>query len=70
MHLEFAADTDKPVIWRGADPFVVKTNLSDVKIRKDFELDLINRLNINKKRCINIFKTKNNKKFVQKSNKI
>jgi hypothetical protein len=30
LHLEFAADTDKPVIWRGADPFVVITNLSDV----------------------------------------
>jgi len=30
LHLEFAADTDKPVIWRGADPFVVKTNLSGV----------------------------------------
>ena len=46
---------------------VFKTNLPDVKIRKDFELDLINRLNINKKRCINIFKTKNNKKFVFKN---
>jgi hypothetical protein len=43
---------------------VFKCDLNDEKNRKFDELDLINRLNINKKRCLNIFKTKKSKKFI------
>jgi hypothetical protein len=43
---------------------VFKTGLDDIKIRKFQELDLINRFNTNKIRCINNFKTRKSKKFV------
>ena len=43
---------------------VFKTGLENIKIRKYQELDLINRFNINKIRCMNTFKAKKNKKFV------
>jgi hypothetical protein len=45
---------------------VFRADLSDTKLRKYLELDLINRLNINKKRCINTFKSNLNKKFIFK----
>ena len=43
---------------------VFKTGLENIKIRKYQELDLINRFNINKIRCMNTFKAKKNNKFV------
>ena len=43
---------------------VFKTGLDNIKFRKYQELDLINRFNINKIRCINTFRAKKNKKFI------
>lgn len=45
---------------------VFRTDLYEIQTRKYLELDLINRLNINKKRCLNLFKSKLNKKFIFK----
>ena len=45
---------------------VFRAELYDINIRKNYELDLINRFNINKKRCINIIKSKYNKNFIFK----
>ena len=43
---------------------VFRADLYDTIVRKNYELDLINRFNINKKRCINIIKSKYNKNFI------
>ena len=43
---------------------VFKSNLEDSKIRKYFELILINRLNINKTSCFKRFTVFKNKKFI------
>jgi len=43
---------------------VFRAEIIDVIKRKNYELDLVNRLNINKKRCINIIKSKYNKNFI------
>jgi hypothetical protein len=43
---------------------VFRAELNDTMLRKNYELDLINRFNINKKRCINIIKSKYNKSFI------
>ena len=45
---------------------VFRTDLYEIQTRKYLELDLINRLNMNKKRCLNLFKSKLNKKFIFK----
>ena len=45
---------------------IFRTGLYEIQTRKYLELDLINRLNINKKRCLNLFKSKLNKKFIFK----
>ena len=43
---------------------VFRSDLENQLVRKNLELDLINRLNLNKKRCINKFTSKRNKKFI------
>jgi uncharacterized protein with HEPN domain len=43
---------------------VFKTNLENLKERKDKEQDLINFLNLKTNNCLNIIKTKNSKNFV------
>jgi hypothetical protein len=43
---------------------IFRSDLNDSNERKKYELDLINRFNLNKTRCLNIFKAKRNNKFI------
>jgi len=43
---------------------VFRKDLENNEIRKNLEMDLVNRLNINRKRCINKITSKRSKKFI------